>query len=535
MSKARKITNSSFGKATQNPFEGREGLVYSRVSSKRQETEGSGLISQDGRCVKELGVMKIPYIKTFPDSFSGGGDFMNRPAMRELLEYIDSRPHKKFVVIFDDLSRFARDVFFHIKLRTEFRKRDVILRCLNYNFDESEEGEFAELIFAGKAELDRKQNRRQVIQKQKSRLELGYWAFGSKKGYTMIRSAEHGTISISNKDGEVLKQALEGFSNGTFIRKIDVCRFLVDQGFWTKQSPEKYIDKITEIIRDPFYAGFIEYKAWEVTRRIGKHKGIISLETFELNQKRLGNLDLGKRIRTDITDDFPLRGLLACADCGNHITASWISGRSKKHPYYWCQNKKCPSFWKANQKEVVELKFIKLLKSTVMKKDVSNLVKIMFDRVWAEEVQNVTKLQSDSKLKKIDLEKKIGELTNLVISAKTESMKRAYESQIEPLSETLELISSSAPIAEVDLNIPYRTALNKATGLLKSPYDIWVTLSTKEQQSLFYFIFEKKLLYSRNEGYRTAEIPSAIRLFEDFAVAKPHDVEMTGIEPVCRR
>jgi len=51
----------------------------------------------------------------------------------------------------------------------------------------------------------------------------------------------------------------------------------------------------------------------------------------------------------------------------------------------------------------------------------------------------------------------------------------------------------------------------------------------------FYFIFEKKLLYSKNEGYRTAEIPSAIRLFEDFATSNTHDVEMTGIEPVCRR
>jgi len=80
---------------------------------------------------------------------------MKRPAMKKMLEYIDAHPHKKYVVVFDDLSRFARDVFFHIKLRAEFRKRDVILRCLNYNFDESEEGEFAELIFAGKAELDR--------------------------------------------------------------------------------------------------------------------------------------------------------------------------------------------------------------------------------------------------------------------------------------------------------------------------------------------------------------------------------------------
>jgi len=228
MSKARKITNEKT--IPLNPYEGREGLVYARVSSIRQTTEGSGLQSQEGRCVSELKNLNVPYLKTFQDSFTGGGDFMNRPAMRELLEYIDARPHKKFAVIFDDISRFARDVFFHIKLRAEFRKRDVILRCLNYNFDESEEGEFAELIFAGKAELDRKQNRRQVIQKQKARLELGYWSFGSKRGYQIIRSPEHGTMSVPiESEAKILREALEGFATGTFVRKIDVCKFLVEK------------------------------------------------------------------------------------------------------------------------------------------------------------------------------------------------------------------------------------------------------------------------------------------------------------------
>src|SRR3989338_9409684 len=165
-------------KLNKNPFEDREGLVYARVSSKKQEMEGTGLQSQEGRCINDLKTIGVSYIKSFPDSFTGGGDFMKRPAMKELLEYIDARPHKKFVVVFDDLKRFARDVEFHLKLRTAFRARDVILRCLNYNFDESPEGRFAELIMAGQAELERHQNSRQVSQKMKARLEAGYWSFG---------------------------------------------------------------------------------------------------------------------------------------------------------------------------------------------------------------------------------------------------------------------------------------------------------------------------------------------------------------------
>ena len=152
-----------------NPYEGRVGLVYTRVSSKKQETEGTGLQSQETRCIGDLRTIGVPYLKTFPDSFSGGTDFMKRPAMREMLAFIDANPLKEFVVVFDDLARFARNVEFHLKLRAAFKSRNVMLRCLNYSFDDSPEGEYVELIMAGSAELFRKQNRRQVVQKMKAR------------------------------------------------------------------------------------------------------------------------------------------------------------------------------------------------------------------------------------------------------------------------------------------------------------------------------------------------------------------------------
>ncbi len=82
---------------------------------------------------------------------------------------------------------------------------------------------------------------------------------------------------------------------------------------------------------------------------------------------------------------------------------------------------------------------------------------------------------------------------------------------------------------------PYRTALNKAVGLLKNPYSVWINLDTKEKQSLFYFIFDRKLLYSKKEGYRTDKIPSSIKLFEEFVTTNSQDVEMGGIEPPCNR
>lgn len=516
-----------------NPYEGRYGLVYARVSSKKQELEGHGRESQEGRCKQELSTLTVPFEKSFPDTASGGGDFMKRPAMAAMLSYIDANPHKKFVVVFDDLSRFARDVMFHIKLRAEFKSRDVLLRCLNYNFDESEEGQFMEIIFAGQAELHRKQNRRQVIQKQKARLEAGYWAFGAKKGYNMVIDRIHGKLSIPNTNGAILAEGIDLFARRILVRKVDLCRFLVERGFWTKQAPEKYIHLVAQILADPFYAGFIEYLEWGVTRRTGKHQPIISLDTFELVQKIIRRENVHKRIRQDVSEDFSLRTLLVCDHCNKHLTGAWSKGRTKRYAYYVCQNKACEYYGKSVSATVIEKQFKQVLKTNKLKPKVDTLVDVVFDRVWKEEVINVKVRESITASHKRSLEDKARELANAAIAARTEAVKGIYEKQLEDLAPQLEN-PELEPLEDLDFNVPYRTALDKAKGMLKSPYSVWEVLNVNEKQRLFYFIFETKLPYNHLTGYRTDKTPQAVRLFEEFVEQKPLDVEMGGIEPPCR-
>src|ERR1022692_2646865 len=189
-------------------------LIYNRVSSAQQETEGSGLISQEHRCVKYAESKGYIVERNFHDTITGGGDFMKRPAMRELLEYVDNTPNKSFVVIFDDLKRFARDTKFHIELRGAFNLRKTQVECLNFKFEDTPEGNFVETILAAQNQLEREQNRRQVIQKQKSRLESGFWAFPAPIGYSMQKVyGLTGKIAVPNDKVSFLKEALEGFAN----------------------------------------------------------------------------------------------------------------------------------------------------------------------------------------------------------------------------------------------------------------------------------------------------------------------------------
>lgn len=507
-------------------------IIYARVSSITQRDEGHGLESQEQRCRQYAQQHGYEVEAVFKDSITGAGDFTKRPAMMELLEYLDARPATNYVVIFDDLKRLARDVVQHMKLRMEFHARNVRVESPNFRFDESAEGKFVEAVFSAQGALEREQNRRQVIQKMRARLESGYWPFGPRKGYGHIRSKIHGVLPVpTDKGREVLKPALVMFADGTLARKIDVCRYLVENGFWKKGNPEAYIDKLTRILEDPFYCGDIEYKSWSVERREGHHEGIISRETFELIQKRLKKGPSGARIRVDTTPDFPLRGLILCAGCGKKLTAAWSKSHGKKHGYYVCQSKNCGIGTRSMAKGKVEEEFDELLKQSTLKSEVEKILAPAFEEAWKEEgryAQERTGL-IDSQVR--ELKERIRKLTDEILRAKSDELKEVYEEALEEVADELKQLEGSKPPTGEELAVPYQTALTKATQLLKNPYSVWENLDVFEKHRLYFFIFEDRIPYGKTDGYKTENSPIATRLFEEFVAENPLDVEVRGIGP----
>jgi hypothetical protein len=126
--------------------------------------------------------------------------------------------------------------------------------------------------------------------------------------------------------------------------------------------------------------------------------------------------------------------------------------------------------------------------------------------------------------------KKIRQVTDLAVNAKSEKVRDVYEKQVEEYAEEIASLESNS-IKGLDIDIPYRTALEKATTLLESPYKIWNSVDTRERQKLFFFIFDERLAYSKKAGYRTDKLPFATRIFEDFVTSNSQDVEMGGVEP----
>lgn len=502
-------------------------LIYCRVSSERQAKEGHGLDSQEHRCRQFSRDREYEVEEVFRDSFTGGGDFMKRPAMAEMLDYIDSKPHRKYVVIFDDLSRLARDVIAHLKLRSAFNSRGVIPLCLNYNFDETPEGEYVELIFAGKAELDRKQNRRQVIQKQKARLEKGYWPFYPPPGYEQVKDLGHGKIlKPVEPKASLIREAFEGFASERFLSQTDVVNFLRDSGY--NDGKPIYQEGVRRLLRRVVYAGYVEREEWEVSRRKGQHEGLVSLEVFEKVQAKL---DGKYKIRTRVSDslDFSLRGFILCPFCQRPMTGSWSRGRGKMYRFYRCNTQSCVRHNKSVSGDRLDESFKELLKVVYPKSGAIQLAKAVLLDLWGKRVQTLGDQQARLEKQLTDTKKQVDVLSERVVRAMDEKLAHVYEQQIikcqkesEELQEKLRNLGVSS--------VSFETALEVVFGFLKNPVVIWETEDINAKRLVLKLVFAEKLAYHPDLGFETAQKSKFVGLFETISANDSQDVEMRSNE-----
>ncbi len=128
-------------------------LIYCRVSSDRQVTDGHGLDGQESHSRKFATAKGHEVERVFRDEGISGGDF-ERPGMTELLNFLERERKKgrQYVVIVDDLKRLARDVVAHFHIRKQLTSLGATIESPVHMFDESPEGKFTETVLAAGAE-----------------------------------------------------------------------------------------------------------------------------------------------------------------------------------------------------------------------------------------------------------------------------------------------------------------------------------------------------------------------------------------------
>ena len=482
----------------------KKALIYCRVSSEKQVKEGNGLDSQEHRCRKYAASLGLQVESVFRDEGISGGLF-DRPAIQSLLKYMDANWQNKYCVIFDDLKRFARDVEVHLRLKSELRAREAQLRCLNYNFDDSAEGEFVETIFAAQNQLERKQNRRQVCQKMKARIEQGYWCFCPPTAYQYEKDKDHGkTIVPINPAARILTDALKAFAENQILEQVDFQNYLAAKGFHKalkKDARTLTFEFIKGLLTQPLYAGIIDCPKWDIVGKAGKHKAIISIETYRKIQKKLERPERKPR-ETDRLE-FPLRRVITCSICGKNMTGSVSRGKNKYYGHYTCNNKECKAKTKNILYDKLENDYVEFLDKIKVEKEILEIGRLVATRIWEQKQKDTTLSQAAKEEEKREIELAIDEYLDLIPKTKSESVKSRYEAKIEQLDKRLAEINIGPENKKApDIN----EALNIAIQFLGTPAQTWKKASLELKNTIHRMIFTENPTYSLETGFGTPKL-----------------------------
>ena len=516
----------------------KQAIIYSRVSSKRQVTEGHGNDSQEQRCKQYAEFKGYEVIKTFRDEGVSGG-IIDRPGMRNLLEFLDGRKGDQVVVVFDDIKRLARDIEGHFTLKTSICTRNAVIESPSMRFEDSPEGKFVETVLAGAAELERNQNKKQVRNRMQARLEAGYWCFDYPPGYKYEKVEGHGKLLVPDEPkASLVKEAIEGFASGRFQSQLEVQVFLQKNDFTHRGMPGVvHFEQVRRILAHVLYSGHVEYTPWEVNRRKGHHKGLVDLETFERVQERLNETRHAPN-RRGINDDFPLRGFVSCSECRQVLTAGWTKGRSDKYPYYRCKTKGCNMRNKNIKRADIEAKFETLLCSLEPSPKVLAVVEHELKVLWGERITDIERIRKDREQKIADVDTDIKSCIDKIMITNSPIVIRELENKVEKLEEQKLRLGESDQNKEK--NYDFDDALHRVLSFLSEPLKRWNEGDLRQKRLVLRMMFDESLIYNRDEGFYTSQKdlvlthPMRICCIPELNLkeGKPL-VEMPGVEPGC--
>lgn len=510
-------------------------LIYNRVSSLRQVKEGHGLETQNQRGITFALSKGYIYEKSFFDEGISGA-VADRPAINQLLKHIDSHPEKKFIVVIDDLSRLARDVKTHMTLKTELIKRGVEMASPNFNFDNSPEGTFVETIMAAKAQFDREQNARQVQQKMKARMELGYWCLRSLPiGLEYKKDAIHGKIATPKAPYcFILKDTIEAYARGLLGTLEETRQYISKRCIEYNIDYTPSISGTHDILTELLYTGYLEYAKWGIARMKAKHEGFIDLDTFLAVQERL-SCKSKLQPRHDYNADFPLRGFVICDSCLRPFTGAWVHGRSSKYPKYWCKNKEgCTHAFKSVSKSVIEDRFINLLGTVKPREEIAELIKEVLLDTWESRQASYEQELNCAREKIIEIEQKMSNISGLIAVKIRENdleMVKIYEDELRKLGLEKSDLGTTVCRQPSFTKEQFRTASEAVMDVIKEPVKMWQSKEYRDKAVVLNMFFDDKLRYDIKEGFRTATLAFPIALMQEKDTSKKSLVEMGGVEP----
>jgi site-specific DNA recombinase len=498
-------------------------VIYCRVSSTKQTTRGDGLSSQQTRCREFANFRGYEVVKVFSDDMSGS--VIGRPGMNDMLKFIRANRKSSLVVIIDDISRLARGLEAHLKLRAEIGRAGAVLESPSIEFGEDSDSQLVEHLLASVSEHQKRKNGEQTLNRMRARLSNGFWVFAPPIGYHYDRAPGGGKMLVRKEPlASILKEGLEGYASDRINSPSEFARFLQSHAEFPRgRHGSVLIERATIILKQVLYTGYVAAPSWGIGLRKGQHEGLISLDVHTRIQEKLEG-KVRAPYRVDVNSDFPLRGHVLCDDCGHALTACWSRGRDRLHPYYLCRQRGCESRNRSIARKRIDADFEATLKSLVPTRELFTLASVAFEDSWNGQLAKANTRRTELKRETVEIDKKIALMLDRIVDAESRTVMSAFEKRVDELEGRKLLLEENIskcgkPVRSYDET--FRTAM----GFLANPWNLYASERLEDKRAALKLTFPNQLRYHRERGFRTPETSLPFRVLSS---------EFTGIEEMAR-
>lgn len=334
-------------------------VIYTRVSSDRQEKEGFSIPAQI-EFLNEYAKKKLYNVtKTFSESETAKQS--GRKAFNEMLAYIKEKNINTILV--EKTDRLYRNLKDYVTLEDYDLEIHLVKEgtILTKNSNSNEKLMHGIKVLMAKNYID---NLSEEVKKglaQKAR--QGHYPHRAPVGYKNIKAETgKGIIAIDTDKAPFVMRLFELYALGTSVEQCQ--KILTEEGLNNKGKPYAK-SRFLEMLHNPFYIGNFIYKG---VLYPGKHEPIISVELYN----KVQGMFTQTKVRTHEVQ-FDYAGLIKCGHCGCQLTAELKKG---KYIYYHCTGKRGGDCKKDYiRQEEIEKVFVQLMERIDIPKEINDEIR----------------------------------------------------------------------------------------------------------------------------------------------------------------
>lgn len=334
--------------------------IYLRVSTTRQEEEGTSLQSQRERCEQYAVEQRWAVADVYTDTYSGG-DLYNRKGLSALREGVRSGRYD--VVLSYAVDRLSRNQAHISILLDDFERHGARAEFVTEKLEDTAIGKFIFQARSFAAELEREKVTERVTRAIRARAEQGKPG-GARAPYGYVwTDATRTTLAVNEGQAIVVRRIFAALLTGSTLRGLATA-LATDRVPTPWIAPFWKASTIAKMVANPVYMGkpvalrtvkVVNVRGLTVWRKRapedavqlpeGVAPAIIDEDTFHAVQERLqrNKLESRRRLSAEEAEQYLLRsGHIRCGYCGGSmgvVRSGAVSGRPMRPPVYRCLRK----------------------------------------------------------------------------------------------------------------------------------------------------------------------------------------------------